>query len=210
MTAIGFASVVAGPSLVDAIAYGAALFGVLLVASTEPGEGSSVIAANLANVLAKSGSTTVLVDADFRWPPEKGAPHVDGLFRALRDGSPPLSLASLEPATGLHVLRAGTIDDMAQASGLLTGSNMDIVLGQLRRKFDAVILDGAPLLDFIDSRYLLELADAALLVVGWDRTDRRNIQAAIHALGQNAGKLQGIVLNKVDVQAARRRDGEPR
>ncbi len=181
---------------------------VMLVTSTIAGEGSSMVAANLANVLAKSGSSTLLIDADFRWPPEKGAPPMEGLFQALRDGDPPQSLLSREPSTGLKLLRAGTIDDMAAASELLTGSAMDIVLGTLRRKFDVVIIDGAPLLDFVDSRYLLELADAALLVTAWDKTDRRNIQAAIHSLGPNAAKLRGIVLNKVDLKVSRARDGE--
>ena len=61
-----------------------------------------------------------------------------------------------------------------------------------------IVLDGPPLLPFVDGRNLLELADAGLLVLEWNRTDPESALAALDSAGLASRKITGILLNKVD------------
>lgn len=172
---------------------------VMLVVSAIAGEGSSTVAANIARVMARGGASTLLVDADVRRRAE--ATSLPGLHEALRDGANPLSLLRREPDSGLVILPGGQIDDPGGASQLLTSRAMDQALATLRPKFDTIVVDGAPILSSVDSRALLDLADAALLVVAWDETRRDSLEAAVDSLGANADKVLGIALNKVGLDA---------
>ena len=169
---------------------------VLLVASAVPGEGSSTVTANVARVIARGGTATILVDADLRRTAAPGSPP--GLYEAMRDGTSPLSYLRRDPDSGLLILPAGRVDDPGRASEMLTGRAMARVLGALRGKADAVVLDGPPILSSVDSRALLDLADVALLVVAWDETHRDSLAAAVDSAGLNADKFLGVVLNRVD------------
>jgi len=175
---------------------------VLLVTAAMPAEGTSLVAANLANVLARSGYSTLLIDADFRAPIDNMKAK-DGLFKALCDVAPPLSFIRRETETGLSILPAGAIDNVDKASSLLTTSAMDNLLDRLKEKFDLIIIDAPPLGATVDSRYLLELADTALLVVAKEKAHRNDVRAALHAAGQNVMKFSGIVFNNTDDKSHR-------
>ncbi len=180
---------------------------VVLITSAVPGEGASTVAANVARVMARGGIGTLLVQADLRQPAGVGASR--GLYDALRDGVSPLSLLRQEPDSGLVLLPAGRIDDPGRGSELLMSSAMERALEVLRPKFDHIVIDAAPLLSSVDSHALLDLADAAVLVVAWDATPRDSLEAAMTSVGPNANKFTGIVLNWVDFDLYAKYDDMP-
>lgn len=180
---------------------------IVLVTSAVPGEGVSTVAANVAQVMARGGISTLLVQADLRRSVGTGA--IRGLYDSLLYGLPPLSLVVDEPDSGLVLLPSGRIDNPGRASELLTSRAMEHVLDALRPKFDYIVIDATPLLATVDSHALLDLADAAVLVVAWDATRRESLEAAVNVVGINARKFEGVVLNKVNFALYAKHDELP-
>ena len=77
----------------------------------------------------------------------------------------------------------------------------------LRQSYDYVVIDLPPLAPVVDVRATKRIVDTYLLVVQWGST---KIPLIEHALGEAPGvyeNLLGVVLNKVDMNVARRYDG---
>lgn len=176
---------------------------VLLVASAVPDEGKSTVAANVAHSLARAGFSTLLVDADVRRPElaVRRAPGRPGLLEALRPGSDLDALIQDDKEGGLKVLSVGSVESTADAAELVGSKAMPELIERLRRRFEVVVLDAPPLLPYADARQLANWADQVVLVVAWGATDRDSAAAALDALGPNAEKVSGAVLNKVDLRA---------
>ncbi|MGD9868814.1 MAG: hypothetical protein AB7U38_12515, partial [Hyphomicrobiales bacterium] len=64
--------------------------------------------------------------------------------------------------------------------------------------FDAVIIDGPPVLSSPDAAALLDTADGTLFVVQWEKTPRDAVMAALNASPFNRHKIKGCLLNKAD------------
>lgn len=172
---------------------------VVLVTAAMPGEGTSTIAENLANVLARTGSSTLLIDANFHRPSGPRSLPAPGLYQILRDGNTPASVIRRDPGSRLFRLPAGRVDDPLEATAMVSGTNseLDALLARLRRMFDFIILDGSPILASDEGRELLACVDMALLVVAWARTDRQTVVSAVETAGLDS-KFLGVVLNKVE------------
>lgn len=176
---------------------------VVVVASSVPGEGKSTVAINLAHSFAKSGLTTLLIDADVRKPSVAPSPDAGGggLVQLLSGQDANCRAIYVDAASGLQVLPMGRVDDVAAASELLSGERMNALLDRLRSKFQVILVDAPPLLPFVDTRSLVSFADSAVLVVEWGRTEVEGVAAALATLGPNARKVAGILLNKVDARS---------
>lgn len=177
---------------------------VLVLLSAMPGEGKSTLATNLGHSFARSGHRTLLVDVDVRKAAPAGGvfPPADGIVSLLEEPGAREPAPVTDPVSGLDILPLGRVDDVAAASELLNGPAMAALIRRFRASHDIVLLDGPPLLPFVDGRTLLGQADLGLLVVAWNRTDPDSAAAALEALGPAAGKVAGVVLNKVDFASA--------
>lgn len=180
---------------------------VIAILSAVPDEGKSTVAVNLAHSFAKSGFSTLLIDVDVRKSAGLGAAGAAqggaGLIQLLgQEATARECDIRTDPVSGLRILPLGRVADVAEASELICGPAMKAVLARLRERFRIVILDAPPLLPFADGRELLDIADAGLFVVEWNRTDPESASAALQTTDQAVGKFAGIVMNKVDLRAA--------
>jgi capsular exopolysaccharide synthesis family protein len=174
----------------------------LVVTSARPGEGKTTTATNLAMSfgLARE-SKTCLLDADLRTPgvqralrelPEAGLAEVLGADAKLEH-----ALAHL-PDTGLWVLPVRALP--ANPSELLASLKMADLMIELANRFDTVIIDSPPVLGLPDATELVDLCDAALLVVAANQTPRPDVTAALERIAPD--KVIGVVLNRYDVKGA--------
>ena len=74
-------------------------------------------------------------------------------------------------------------------------------MAQLRREYDVVVVDTAPVLAVVDVRLLLEHIDALGVLARWRQTPIRAIRAALHQIETVGGEVAGVAMSLVDVNA---------
>ncbi len=184
---------------------------VVLVASSMPNEGRTVIASNLALQYAGSGRRTLLVDADLRQAElsyQLGLEGCKGLADALARACDIDALIVRDRTSGLFVLPAASRPDFSMdAPGLLGSHRFGQLLDHLKTQFEIVILDAPPLLPVIDARIISNHADSIVFVTAWRRTPRVLGRNALKSLGPNGDKVVGVVVNQVSPAAITREFG---
>lgn len=171
----------------------------ILVTGTGKGDGKSLVAANLAIVLASHGERTLLVDADLRRPSVRRA-----FITADDDGRHPLTHEmSLEQAAlptsipNLHVLAPGR--PLANPAELLASPRMEWLLSEASR-YDRVVIDSPPLFSVSDPVILLPRVDGVVLVARYAKSRQGLIRDALHLLREGRATVLGIVLNSVSAR----------
>ncbi len=190
----------------------------LVVTSAAPGEGKTLTSANLAVTFAHDGLRVLLVDCDVRRPRLHGlfqVPRSPGLMELLTpnyngadlsqsltfnpgagrtdSGRPVTDVLRPTNVRGLSLLTCGALP--TNPSGLLSGVRMRVLLQELAKSFDLVVLDTPPVLATADAGIMASLADGVLLVVRAGQTDRVAAKRA-HAQLVNVGaRVVGTVLN---------------
>jgi capsular exopolysaccharide synthesis family protein len=167
----------------------------ILITSTIPEEGKSVVSGNLAVTLARRKQQKVLLlEGDLRRPVlarEFGLAHLAGLGEYLQgEPRPTTNIYQLDGA-GVWFLPAGKPPENPlelMQSGRLLG-----LLEQLAAWFDWIIIDSPPILPLADTSVWTRLADGVLLVAREGTTQKRQLQRGLEALDQS--KLLGMVLN---------------
>jgi capsular exopolysaccharide synthesis family protein len=175
----------------------------IVVTSPLPGDGKSMVAANIAVALAESGRPVVLVDGDLRRSTVAksfGLPRGAGLTDVLAGRADLIDVMHRTPvAEHLFVLTAGSVPP--NPSEVLGSAKMRAVLSSLS-EHATVIVDAPPLLPVTDSAVLAHQADGAILVVGLGKTTYDLVSKAQDALLKASGRLLGIVLNRAPLKGA--------
>ena len=166
----------------------------LLVTSAIPKEGKTMVAVNLASLLARSFPRVLLVDADMRNPgisPALGIPSLPGLAEFL-EGEIDLSVAvrQVDPA-GFYYVPSGRAE--RNPAELLQKPALQEFVDSVVSAFDWIIFDSPPLNLFADAQRLSQVCDAALLVFREGVTPREAPEQCMIAL--EGRFIAGIVLN---------------
>ncbi|MDT7540256.1 MAG: tyrosine-protein kinase [Acidobacteriota bacterium] len=167
----------------------------LVITSAGVMEGKTVTALNLAWLLAQTdGVRAILIDGDLRNPCaddylgiETGAGLSEVLAGEAKLGD---CIMRLDPA-GLHLLPGGAPRD--NVAELLSGPKFSVVLAELRKSFDYILIDAPPLGIFSDASVLINRADAALVVVRSGKTRYAALDRVLEPLPRE--RLLGVVLN---------------
>ena len=176
---------------------------VLLVVSSLPGEGKTTVAVNLAMAMAQHG-TTCLVDADLRRgrvAASLGVPSRPGLTDVL-NGTSPLdrALVHIPGLANLTVLPAHA--GSPKAGQLVCSDRMRNVLDELRKDFQFVVVDSAPILPFADCRALSNLTDGLIFVGRSGITTRELVQRSLELLDQvHSAPVLQFVVNAADIKS---------
>jgi len=175
----------------------------LLVVSSFPGEGKTTVAVNLAMAMAQHGSTC-LVDADLRRGRVASALGITkslGLTDVLNEASSlDRVLVRVPSVPNLTVVpaHAGSV----RAGQLVCSDLMPKVLSELRRQFQFVVIDCAPILPFADGRALSRLADGLIFVGRSGITTREVVQQSVQLLNEvHAAPILEFVLNAADISS---------
>lgn len=171
----------------------------IVITSSNPGEGKSMTAANLAIAMAQAELRTIIVDADLRRPTMHkvfGVPNLGGLTDLLR--SPELELGSQMKNTGIEHLQLLTSGPLPpNPAELLSSQRMAQLVQRLEEMADVVIFDSPPVLAVIDAAVLSKRASGVMLVIQAGRTRRDAARQAIKRLEQVGTNILGAVLNQV-------------
>ena len=173
----------------------------LVVTSTGPREGKSMVASNLSVSLVQAGQRVLLIDADLRKPKAHdifGFDQEPGLSNVLV-GSTKVSEAIQESrVSGLWVLGAGRTPP--NPAELLGSPRFQELLASVKAHFDWIIIDTPPVMAVTDATLVAHHATGVIFVVGADLTSRHAARCALDQLEQLGAKIVGGVLNRVDLQ----------
>jgi capsular exopolysaccharide synthesis family protein len=170
----------------------------IVISSALPREGKTTTAVNLALSFGLDlERQTCLVDCDLRTPRVHHAlpqPPEAGLAEVL-EGDAKLEEALVAvPDTRLSVLAVRSLP--THPSELLSSRRMLLLLEELHSRFDTVLLDSPPIVGLPDTTTLLDVCDAAVLVVGAGRSSREEVESALERI--DASKVLGVIFNRCD------------
>ncbi|RFB06151.1 hypothetical protein DX908_13270 [Parvularcula marina] len=172
---------------------------VVAITSTLPSEGATALSLSAGRALAEDGRKTVLVDADVLHPtvprPSELKHEGPSLGDYLEGKAALPSITIKDLASPLHIianLREVMIDAATAAEGVAA------LMEKLAGEYDNVIVKAPPLLSGRRTGPIYKAADDILLSVRWELTPRDAIVSALHHLGEDRAKLEGVVLFDVD------------
>ena len=176
---------------------------VITITSVKPGEGKSTTSTNIAWAFARAGYKTLLVDADIRNSVMSGVfksrEKITGLTEFL-SGTTDLSNGLCDTnVENLFVVQAGSISPNPTA--LLQSENFSTMIDTLRKYFDYIIVDTAPIGIVIDAAIITQKCDASVLVTAAGEANRKDVQKAKGQLEQTNKPFLGVVLNKFNTSA---------
>jgi succinoglycan biosynthesis transport protein ExoP len=172
----------------------------LAISSPAPGDGKSLIAANLALSFAEAGYRTVLVDGDIRRGDLHRTFSADrrpGLLDHLANGS---SLDVILRPTSHGLLKLIPCGTRFQHGPELLGSvRMHDLVTLLQGRFDVIIFDSPPLGAGIDPFVLGTATGNLALILRAGETDRQLAEAKLQILDRLPIRMLGAILNDVRV-----------
>ena len=178
---------------------------VILVTSTTSGEGKTFIASNLAVSLALLGKKVVIVGLDIRKPGLNKVFHISHKERGITQylvapQSTDLRsmIQSSDLSANLNILPGGTIPP--NPTELLARKSLDDAIELLKKDYDYVVLDTAPIGMVTDTQLIARVADISVYVCRADYTHKNDYQL-INELYANK-RLPGLctVINGLDMK----------
>lgn len=173
----------------------------VLVTSPTSGAGKTTTSVNLAAVLARGGSKTILVGGDLRKPTAHRALGLDnkiGITQALEPGTSLHKLLQSHKYPNLKLLSSGGTPP--NPTEVLASVRFGEILDQLAGVSDVLIVDSPPILGLGDSSALASRVDGVLMVVNIALTTRKELADAADQLRKAGGRIIGCVLNAVDAK----------
>ncbi len=175
----------------------------ILVTSSQPSEGKTTTAANIATTLAQTGAEVVVVDCDLRRPRMHvhfNTSNAQGVTNYLA-GESNLDnlLQSFEKLPNLKVMASGPVPP--NPAELLGSDEMRKLLAALGERFTHIIIDSPPAISFTDASILSTMVDGVMLVVHGGRSSRAVVRRAKQQLVDVGANIFGIVLNNVKLES---------
>ena len=166
------------------------------VTSPCPGDGKSLISANLALSFAEAGYRTLLIDGDIRrghLHSAFGAQRRPGLVDCLLGAVEPTDVMQPSSHANLTLISCGA--RRQRGPELLASQAMHSLMSTVEPRFDAIIIDSSPLGAGIDPLALGIVTRNMILVLKNGQTDRRLAQAKLELVDRLPVRMLGAVLN---------------
>jgi capsular exopolysaccharide synthesis family protein len=176
---------------------------ILLVTSSQPGEGKTTTVVNTAMIFAQTGAKVIVIDADMRRPRLHSIFNMDnktglsGLLASEMSEAEMLALVQHHEESGLYVLPSGRIPP--NPAELLGSDQIRRLMTVLEGNFKHIVIDSPPVASFTDGVLLSAVADGVLLVVHGGTASRHIVRRSKQLLADVGAKIFGVVLNNVTV-----------
>jgi capsular exopolysaccharide synthesis family protein len=169
----------------------------MVITSPNPGDGKTVIAANLAVVYAQAGTKVLLLDADMRKPTIHrlfGLDKKPGLVDILSDNSDVYSCIQPTTVDNLHVITAG--GSVSNSADVTDSNVMKNLIHKLAGRYEVLIFDSPPVLTATDAAILSRSCDGVIVVASSRSTTAGNVIMTRESIERVHGRVIGSVLNR--------------
>ncbi|HEY9300754.1 MAG TPA: polysaccharide biosynthesis tyrosine autokinase, partial [Phormidium sp.] len=185
----------------------------LVISSSTPAEGKTVVSLHLAQAAAAMGQRVLLVDADLRRPQihkRLDVANMRGLTNLISSEDLDFNevIQRSPQEENLYIMTAGQIPP--DPTRLLSSDKMQTLMTDFQSAFDLVIYDTPPLVGFADASILATPTDGVILVVGLGKTDRYPLTQALDTLRISGTPILGLVANGVKNYTTRWHDSYDR
>ena len=168
------------------------------VTSTNPGEGKSITALNLAIAYAEINKRVLLIDCDLRKPKIHRLLEIipsPGLSNILINQNAPEQTIQKIDQFNIDVITSGDIPP--NSTQLLESEQLEELLDYANDKYDYVILDTPPINVVIDACILAKYTSGIIYIIKQDFAKKDSIINAVKQLEFSQGRIIGFVLNDI-------------
>lgn len=173
----------------------------ILITSSQPKEGKTFVAANLAIAFSQIQRKVILVDCDLRNPMVHKVFKLEnkhGLNSFLLNTKNINEIIFSTSINNLDIILTG--HRAPRPAELLSLPNFKKLLDSLKEKYDYVIIDSPPVLPIADTAIIAPYVDMILLILLNEGTPRKSAMLAIDRLQSLNCPLFGCILNSVDFE----------
>lgn len=170
----------------------------IVVTSSEPAEGKTTTAGNLAIAIAQGESKVLLIDCDMRKPSLHKRFRISNNY-GLSDlliHKKTMEDVAVQYNQNLAIISAGKVPP--NPSEMLGSKAMTTFLEEMKNHFDYIIMDTPPIGAVTDSQVLSTKVDGTILVVKAGQTKKDVVMNSVNAIKKVNGNLIGTVLNGVE------------
>ncbi len=181
---------------------------VIMVTSALPSEGKSTLASHLAHSLSNV-ERVLLIECDLRRPSLHKAFNFqdsNGLAQLLAGEAKFAQCIKLRVVGNLDVIPAGSIP--ARPLDLLTSKRFAQLLEQMRKRYDRIIIDSAPVQAVSDALLLGQFADAVLYAVKANSTQMQVAARGVKRMRDSGINVTGAVVTQVNLKKLASYGGE--
>jgi len=168
--------------------------------SSLPSEGKTVSAANMAVAFAQLNQRVLVVDSDMRKPRLHRifkVKNTGGLSGYLTGKVPIEDAVKKTEIENIWIIPSGPIPP--NPSELLNSQKMKLMLEEMKKGFDVIMLDSPPVLAVIDGVILTSIADSAVYVIEAGKTTNKGFVSGVEELKKAKRKIIGVLFNEAKV-----------
>ncbi len=172
----------------------------IAITSTISGEGKTFVAMNLAGIISYGGKKVIILDLDMRKPKIHlgfGVENVRGMSTLLIGRDELDNCIQFSSLEGLHFITAGPIPP--NPSELIISERMDLLLGELRGRYDVVLVDNPPVGLVTDGIPMIQRADYPIYIFRSDYSKKQFVQNVDRLINENSISRLSTILNGVDI-----------
>ncbi|HNQ13801.1 MAG TPA: polysaccharide biosynthesis tyrosine autokinase [Bacteroidia bacterium] len=172
---------------------------IVLITSSLPAEGKSFTAVNLASILARAKKKVILLDIDLHKPKQANAFDIQndvGLTTYLVGKANMNQIIKETPIQNLQIILTGP--RTPNAAELILDNSLVELFAELRKHYEYIILDTAPVGLISDTLYLMKYSDINLYVLKAGFSKRDFVDIAHQIMDKNQVKSMNFILNNVN------------
>jgi len=170
----------------------------LAICSPNVGDGKSFFAANLAVAFSQLGGRTLLVDADMRTPRMHEIFGLEspkaGLSGILSGRNETNVIRPIDALPSLFLLPVGVVPP--NPLELIQRPVFDLLINELVRKFDYIIVDTPAVSHGADARVVAAKCGASVAIARKGKTDVPAMRQLVNLLTKRGQEFGGVILNE--------------
>ncbi len=177
---------------------------IIVITSSQAGEGKSTVSSELAKSFADSNKKTLLLDADMRksvlLKKNSKSEEIKGLSELLLGKAALSEVIFGTQEDNFDVMFTGKFPE--NPVELLSGNRLNYIFEELKKHYDYVIVDTPPVGLVIDAAVISAVADSAIIVVSENKTKRKKALEVKNQLKRSGTKILGVIVNETEKQTA--------